>query len=277
MIGKKIIATAVSVAMMSAVCSSYAMAADTEKHTVTFLDFDGNVMNTISVMPDEKINYSAVDTSSLSTHIDTYTERIFSSWDITPETTEEDITIRALYKSARISLDSYPQKKVYFNRNGRVNTKGLKVSVTIDTQTNEKDKDGKYIITTRIVDISASCQAEPSAISDILGDSSTGTVNIKPAGQDKVICSYQISCCDYFGDVNGNGSVDSVDASAVLSAYATTSVTKNYVLTDEFKERADVNTDNIVDAKDASRILQYYAMTSVKNTFDWDDIDAFFA
>ncbi len=282
---KKITASVISFIMIAASCTSYAMAADSknetetpaERHNITFVDFDGNVLKTFSLLPDEKIAYDWFDESSLSSHINAYTERIFSSWDQTPATSDKDITIKALYKTASISLDSMPKKTEYYKRNGKISTKGLKVNITVNTQTPSKDKEGNYIIDTRIIDVSASCQAEPSDLSAVFADSDTGTIKIRPAGQDKIICSYDITCCDYIGDVNDNGTVDSVDASAVLSAYATASASKNYVLTDEFVKCADADRNNTVDARDASRILMYYAMTSVNNSLDWDNIDEFFA
>lgn len=277
---KKIMASVISAFMLASSCTSYALAADddkpVERHTVTFVDFNGNELKSFSLLPDEKITYDWFDEKSLSSHIDTYTERIFSSWDQTPQNTEEDITIKALYKTAAISLESAPKKTVYYKRSGRINTKGLKVYITINTQTPQKDKDGNYIIDKRIIDISASCQCSPSDLSDIFSSSDTGTVSISPAGQDKIICSYNISCCDYLGDANDNGKVDAVDASIVLSAYAAASASKNYVYTDEFIQRADTDKNKMVDARDASRILMYYAMTSVNNSYDWDNIDEFF-
>lgn len=64
------------------------------------------------------------------------------------------------------------------------------------------------------------------------------------------------------GDVTGDGKVDGIDASAVLSAYAKSSVGKDMEFTDKQKEIADVNADKKIDGNDASIILSYYAYTS---------------
>lgn len=57
-----------------------------------------------------------------------------------------------------------------------------------------------------------------------------------------------------FGDVDGNGAVETADAAAILSWMAELSQ-----LTEDGKEAADVNHDNIADGSDASQILQYMA------------------
>lgn len=60
------------------------------------------------------------------------------------------------------------------------------------------------------------------------------------------------------GDVNGDGLVNAVDASAVLSAYAKYQ-TGEEPLTPLQKEAADVNGDGEVNSVDASLILSYYS------------------
>lgn len=63
------------------------------------------------------------------------------------------------------------------------------------------------------------------------------------------------------GDVNGDGYVNSVDASYVLSAYAAYSTDKD-ILTDAQKKAADINEDGSIDSVDASVILSYYCYIS---------------
>lgn len=64
------------------------------------------------------------------------------------------------------------------------------------------------------------------------------------------------------GDTNMNGKVDSVDASAVLSAYANTATGKPSGLSEFSEFVSDVNKDGLVNSKDASAILAYYAFIS---------------
>ena len=64
------------------------------------------------------------------------------------------------------------------------------------------------------------------------------------------------------GDLNGDGFVDSNDASAILSAYAKMSSDQESGLTYEQAQAADVNEDGHVDSVDASNILAYYAYVS---------------
>lgn len=67
------------------------------------------------------------------------------------------------------------------------------------------------------------------------------------------------------GDVNGNGIVDAIDASAVLTYYALTSTGKDGGFTEAQLKAADMNQNGIVDANDASSILVLYAKNSVGN------------
>lgn len=65
------------------------------------------------------------------------------------------------------------------------------------------------------------------------------------------------------GDVNGDGAIDAIDASALLEYYAFSSVSDSFMHTDEFKDAADVDGTGSVDAMDASIILKYYADKAV--------------
>ena len=64
---------------------------------------------------------------------------------------------------------------------------------------------------------------------------------------------------DSQGDVNGDGKVDSVDASAVLAEYALLSAGKKGKLTEKQSKAADWNSDGNIDSVDASAILAEYA------------------
>lgn len=69
----------------------------------------------------------------------------------------------------------------------------------------------------------------------------------------------------YTGDVNGDGVVDSADASEVLLIYAGASTGGGDVPAD-IKDAADINGDGLVDSADASLILEYYAYVSTGGT-----------
>ena len=64
------------------------------------------------------------------------------------------------------------------------------------------------------------------------------------------------------GDVNGDGAIDSSDASDILIEYAKKQTGKPSFLTDTQKKSADVNNDGIIDPSDASLILIYYSDVS---------------
>lgn len=67
------------------------------------------------------------------------------------------------------------------------------------------------------------------------------------------------------GDVNNNGMVDAVDASAVLTYYAVSSTGKDGGFTETQLKAADMNLDGTVNGVDASAILTLYAKNSVGN------------
>ena len=65
------------------------------------------------------------------------------------------------------------------------------------------------------------------------------------------------------GDVNMNGKVDAVDASNVLSYYASISIGKEGSFSNEQLELAVFDDNGKIDAVDASKILSLYAARSV--------------
>lgn len=67
------------------------------------------------------------------------------------------------------------------------------------------------------------------------------------------------------GDINGDGLVDSADASSALAAYAYVSSGKDTPLYTYQESAADLNGDSFIDAVDASLILSYYAWASVSD------------
>ena len=77
------------------------------------------------------------------------------------------------------------------------------------------------------------------------------------------LASYQEFCGTYsIGDVDDNGKIDSVDASAILKEYSLLSTQKTPLFDENQKKAADVNGDEFFDAKDASTLLGYYSSVS---------------
>ena len=69
-----------------------------------------------------------------------------------------------------------------------------------------------------------------------------------------------------FGDVSGDGLVDSVDASAILAEYARLSAAdKRGIFSAGQKKSADVDENGKIDSVDTSLVLSYYAYKSTKN------------
>ena len=70
------------------------------------------------------------------------------------------------------------------------------------------------------------------------------------------------------GDIDGDGAVNSSDASLVLREYALIATGEAPTFSEAQNTAADVNGDNAVDSSDASVILAYYAYTSTGGTGD---------
>ncbi len=81
---------------------------------------------------------------------------------------------------------------------------------------------------------------------------------------------YKFDLIQLLGDVDSDDTVNSVDASAVLSEYAKTATGSESTFTASQTKAADVNKDGAVDSSDASSILAYYAYTATggENTLE---------
>ncbi|MBQ8297599.1 MAG: leucine-rich repeat protein [Ruminococcus sp.] len=73
------------------------------------------------------------------------------------------------------------------------------------------------------------------------------------------------------GDVDFNGAIDSLDASMMLSYYASEATNGDYDLTRVQTDCSDVNADGEINALDASEVLTYYAYTATGGTGSFTD------
>lgn len=242
-----------------------------EKFTLTFLDFDGKVIQEIQVTADEKIDYSQIDISGLHSFVDTYTEQDFSEWSSMPEYISEDTTIQALWKKGSISTDGSPAKTEYYSKNAEVDFTGLSVIITLEIQTAETDNDGNFIVETQENNITSACYSEKS-LDELFEDEKTAVMNVIPNGDDKPIFSYEVTLFDSLGDTNNDNIIDAVDSSFILETYANLSTSADNPLDDEQKKICDINQDGIVDAVDASYILMYYAEASTSGNAVWENL-----
>lgn len=276
MILKKYISVLTSIMLVSGAASAPVQAVsavDYKMFSITFLDFDGNVMKTIEVEEGDPINYSAVDVTTLHKHLNVTKEQAFASWDIHPDFADNDYVIHALSKTATISVNSYPTKKRYFNTQGNVQLSGLNVSIKISEQKPDKDQNGNYITEDTVTDITSSCSISPSKLSEAFANSDKATISVFPIGDTKALCKFDISCYNNLGDVNGDGTIDSTDASSVLMTYVNIATSADYTVDEKTFRLADVNLDGEINSRDASYILKYYAQASVSDeAFDWDKI-----
>lgn len=72
------------------------------------------------------------------------------------------------------------------------------------------------------------------------------------------------------GDYNGDGMIDAVDASKILSVYTKYSTGAASPTADDLTV-CDVNKDGYIDAVDASKVLAYYAYVSTDGTLGFED------
>lgn len=242
------------------------------KYTLTFTDFDGNAMQTMEVSPDEVIDYSLVDTSSLHTHMDKYTERDFYTWSAMPEKINEDTTIQALYRKMTLSVDSLPKKTEFYTAKGDVSLNGLMVTIFIETQTSLTDENGDFYVATELIDITSGCEAKISDLAELFAESNTAEVNIMAEKEEKPLATYEITLFEGLGDTNSDGHVDSIDASYTLETYASLSTDNTVTLDENMKKICDVNRDGFVDSVDASAMLVYYSIASTEGSPVWEEI-----
>lgn len=273
MTNKRTIA-AVSAAII-ALCSvpaaaSSADAGEENIHTVTVIDYDGNVMEVLRVQDGEKLDLSGIDVSSLDKHLDIYTQIRFDSWSSYPEAITEDTAVFALYKKMTISLDALPDKTEYYSNTGAINLDGLNVTITVNTQLPEKDENGAFRIDTEVLNIESKCTTEPADLDEAFASGNAATVNVYPIDSEKAIASYDISYYPSLGDADMNDTVNASDASSILGFYAASSTGKEIVYADGQKKRCDVDMNGKVDANDATLVMRYYAEASTSKSPDWE-------
>ncbi len=71
------------------------------------------------------------------------------------------------------------------------------------------------------------------------------------------------------GDVNGDGAVNALDASMILTEYAAAATDSESVLTEDQNSLADTDLDGAINALDASSVLSYYAHTATGGSGDF--------
>ena len=243
------------------------------EHTVTFLDFDGNVFKTIKVKEGEKIDYSSIDTSALESHPDIYTQIGFSSWSTQPETVSSDTTVKALWKKMILTVEGSPEKTEYSSADTKIDLSGLYVNITVFTQTPVLNSNNEYFVTNSTLDITSSCYTSPATPAEAFADGDSAEITVYPLGDEKPLIRYNISLASLVGDANGDGSVNSVDASAVMSYYSKISVNEPIEITPQMFKIYDVNSDGSINSIDASLISAYYTIASATHKIpDWSEV-----
>ncbi len=271
---KKISACIIAVLTTASIIPFSSYSAE-ETHNVVIMDFNGSVMQTITVPHGSVLDLSGIDTSSLDQHPDIYTQIAFNSWGNLPESgiVNEDIVVYALFRKMVIACESYPSKNEYFHNTGNINLDGLSVTITDYIQTPEKDAHGAFIVKEEVTNIESKCTTIPANLDEAFADGKTSaSVDVYPINSDKPIISYDITYLENFGDVNDDKISDSSDASLILAYYSEISTGQDGNFTDKQKTRADIDRNNIIDSADASLILAYYSELSTSpDKITWDD------
>ena len=73
------------------------------------------------------------------------------------------------------------------------------------------------------------------------------------------------------GDIDNNHAINAIDASMVLTAYASISSGKASGLSNVQQKAADANSDGIINSVDASCILSYYSYLSNNGKMSFSD------
>ncbi len=76
------------------------------------------------------------------------------------------------------------------------------------------------------------------------------------------VSATDMSAVQNLGDINDDGFIDSVDATAVMIEYAKLSTSGKGTFTEVQTKKADIDRNNLVDSVDAAYILSYYAYVS---------------
>ena len=267
---KKIISAFIAVSALAGAVPINSLADETVTHTVTVLGFDGSIMQEIQVEDGQNADLSSVDTSSLSSHPDIYTEIRFNTWSTSAENVTEDITVQALYTKMTLSLDSVPERTEYFAKSGKVMLDGLKVTITAERQTPVLDDGGNFQAEKEVIDITSSCKSSVTELSEAFAAGSSSQVSIYPIGSEKPILTYDINYFSSLGDADADGYVNSVDASYVLNVYAKLSASASVPMTETRRKCCDANRDGSIDANDASLILNFYANSATSSNPNWE-------
>ena len=240
--------------------------------TITLLDFNGEPFAELSGKPGDPVDLSLVDTDSLETHIDDYTQIGFSSWSQTPETFTEDMDIQALYKKMTISLDREPYVTKYNSTKTNIKLNGLSVKITALTQNPEKNSRGEYIVSTETLEITDKSVAVPDTAQEAFAEGNTAQIKVYPVVFDRPILVYEVQLMENLGDTDMDGFVTSTDASNILEFYASAATGEPLDIPEEDLQRYDVDLNGKVDSADASFCLAYYAASATGAVPDWYDV-----
>lgn len=260
--------------LLAPVMPGFAVAAET--HTVSISDFDGNIIEKLSVPHGQSADISFFDTSALTSHPDIYTELRFSEWALYPDKITADTVIRPLYRKMNLSCSGEPVKKEYYSaKNRKIDFTGLNVTINVETQVAKANSDGTYTIDleNETVNITDKCVVSPADTSEAFKDGKTSAeIKIYPILMDKAIYTFRIDLFQSLGDFDTNGAVNADDSSSVLRIYSASSSGNDPHLTALDILRCDVNRDGAINADDASLILKYYSKVSTGDpSYTWDD------
>lgn len=278
---KKIPALITALTMSLTAVTPFSAMADPEEGylPVMYLSVEDN--DKISVLPDGTVYINNEDlTGDDSIRVNIYVkDESKSCWNIAPKIKCADGNIKFNEEATESEITAYNDQHEFISS---VDTEYNTVNITFQTPmfpagaklevTSENTDD--YPIAYFNADVNSEIPAgnyriyfltEPeddpdqrtSAISFRYDDTSSATFTPEVKDQ-KIVVSDRM-----LGDVNKDGIIDSVDASAVLGEYASLSTEGGEsTFTIEQTNSANINADEFVDSVDASSVLSYYAYLS---------------
>ncbi|MCM1315726.1 MAG: SH3 domain-containing protein [Prevotella sp.] len=241
----------------------------------------------ISFISAGAISVSAIFTSTFCTYADDMVYSDFNINDVNGSITvniPEDTTaeVKITFTSPEVTDEPYYIKAITGTTSGTMQIEGRDTTeddyrnytLYVSLKRNSSGDTVSYADTFNVPDVNDNPESFRELIYNFSFDDdfsgSNWTLSSETETEKNIIMHYGTSRT---GDVNGDGIIDSVDSSLVLSEYSSLSTEGGTsTLNEKQKLSADVNKDGIIDAVDGSLILVYYAISSTNGNPSWENI-----
>lgn len=246
-----------------------------ETHTIRMLGYNGEPIAAITVPDGGTPDLSSFEESDQLNYFESERTQVgFGQWDKSVVNVKQDMVLRALSIKMTIENSGTPTKTAYYSKKGRINISGLNVTITKSTQVPDEKKKNGIRTDVEVIDISKGCSTYPETLDEAFKNGNSAKIQVIPPAGNKPIYTYDITLLyRNFGDANGDGVVNAVDASWILVYYSKSSTGGTIELSEEDKKKCDVNMDEVIDSSDASDILKYYSADQTSNgAASWDEL-----